>query len=208
LRAARTSKRHAPTQRRYPSVRRTIEPLKEEWQAPLPLPAQDGQKTKSLQATTLTKLNGGFSDSAFADNKQKPIHRWVPWIAGFSSEFVQDAFKRYLPADSRETPTVLDPFCGVGTTLVEALRRGYGAIGFEINPYAALAVRAKSEAAAVSPDQLDRYLKKFEEAMRRSASRGNSASVPEHFKSRIPFFGPLTQVKVLRALHFLVLVAS
>jgi DNA modification methylase len=31
---------------------------------------------------------------------------------------------------------VLDPFAGVGTTLVESYRRGLNVIGFEINPYA------------------------------------------------------------------------
>ncbi len=32
-----------------------------------------------------------FSDPAFAKNKTLPIHRWVPWIAGFASTFVHDA---------------------------------------------------------------------------------------------------------------------
>ncbi len=98
----------------------------------------------------MAKLNGGFADSAFGDNKQRPIHRWVPWIAGFSAEFVRDTFHRYLPKNPTTPPLVLDPFCGVGTTLVEAMRSGHNAIGFEINPYAALAARAKCEAAALS----------------------------------------------------------
>ena len=40
---------------------------------------------------------------------------------------------------------VLDPFAGVGTTLIEALKHGDDAVGFEINPYAALACRVKAE---------------------------------------------------------------
>ena len=101
------------------------------------LPVETGEQTAHTHHNGVAKLNGGFSDSAFADNKQRPIHRWVPWIAGFSSEFVRDAFNRYLPNRSTEMATVLDPFCGVGTTLIEALRCGYDAVGFEINPYAA-----------------------------------------------------------------------
>jgi len=108
----------------------------------------------------VAKLNGGFADSAFADNKLRPIHRWVPWIAGFSSEFVRDAFNRYLPNKRTETTTVLDPFCGVGTTLIEALRCGHNAVGFEINPYAALAARAKCEAAAISTQAKFRYIER------------------------------------------------
>ena len=79
-----------------------------------------------------------FSDPAFAKNKTLPIHRWVPWIAGFASNFVRDAIDRHLHSYG----TVLDPFAGVGTTLVEAILAGHDAIGFEINPYAALACRS------------------------------------------------------------------
>jgi hypothetical protein len=35
--------------------------------------------------------NSAFCDPAFASNKTLPLHRWVPWIAGFSSDFVKDA---------------------------------------------------------------------------------------------------------------------
>jgi len=37
-----------------------------------------------------------FRDSAFNGNKKLPFHRWVPWIAGFSSNFVEDCFRNYL----------------------------------------------------------------------------------------------------------------
>lgn len=39
---------------------------------------------------------------------------------------------------------VLDPFCGSGTTLVEALRRGQQAIGVDLNPIACLMSRVKT----------------------------------------------------------------
>lgn len=84
----------------------------------------------------------GFNDPAFASNKVRPVHRWVPWIAGFSADFVRDAIDRYL---GRKRRVILDPFSGVGTTFVEAILSGHDAIGFEINPYAALACKAKPE---------------------------------------------------------------
>jgi hypothetical protein len=62
----------------------------------------------------ISKLNGGFKDSAFGDNKSRPIHRWIPWIAGFSSEFVRDVFSQYLITKPSSDVTVLDPFCGTG----------------------------------------------------------------------------------------------
>jgi hypothetical protein len=67
----------------------------------------------------ISKLNGGFKDSAFGDNKSRPIHRWIPWIAGFSSEFVRDVFSQYLAKNHSSQIAVLDPFCGVHATLVE-----------------------------------------------------------------------------------------
>ena len=82
---------------------------------------------------------GGFRDPAFAANRDSPVHRWVPWIAGYSQQFVQSALSKCLD----QPGTVLDPFAGVGTTLVEADRIGHEAIGFEINPYAAFASRTK-----------------------------------------------------------------
>ena len=44
---------------------------------------------------------------------------------------------------SDEDETVLDPFCGSGTTLVEAMRFGRHATGIDLNPIAALIARAK-----------------------------------------------------------------
>jgi SAM-dependent methyltransferase len=161
------------------------------------------EQTAHSHHNGVAKLNGGFADSAFADNKQRPIHRWVPWIAGFSSEFVRDAFDRYLPNNPAQAAVVLDPFCGVGTTLIEALRYGYDAVGFEINPYAALAARAKCEAAAISPLQVSHYVLKFEEHMRASGAKGDSVAAPEYFRTRIPFFGPHAEAKVLKALRFI-----
>ena len=45
-----------------------------------------------------------------------------------------------LPAGS----AVLDPFCGSGTTLVEAQRRGLPSVGIDINPIACLMTRVKT----------------------------------------------------------------
>jgi hypothetical protein len=63
----------------------------------------------------VSKLNGGFKDSAFGDNKSRPIHRWIPWITGFSSEFVRDVFSQYLGSIPSANVTVVDRSCGMGT---------------------------------------------------------------------------------------------
>ena len=107
-------------------------------------------------------LPSGFRDSSFERNKQSSVHRWVPWIAGFSAGFVADAFRQYLPDPERRDVTVLEPFSGVGTTLVEGLLHGYNVVGFEINPYAALASKVKCAAFHLEPEDLRQHLLVFE----------------------------------------------
>ena len=134
----------------------------------------------------------GFCDPAFASNKWLPMHRWVPWIAGFSSEFVGRILEQAMP----QPGVVLDPFSGVGTTLVEAVLQQHRAIGFEINPYAALASRVKANAATLPLDslrlELDRFRKIF--SRRVNSNYRPRAVAPPGFRSRSPFFSP----KVLR----------
>jgi len=103
----------------------------------------------------------GFRDSSFAKNKNLPLHRWVPWIAGFSAEFVEDCIRNYLPLKDSES-CVLDPFAGVGTTLVESYLGGLNVLGFEINPYAALATKIKLSALKISAHDLTREIATFE----------------------------------------------
>jgi DNA modification methylase len=141
--------------------------------------------------------NGGsyFSDPSFIGNKIQPVHRWVPWIAGFSSDFVRDVLKRYLLSRS----TVLDPFSGVGTTLVEAILSGHDAIGFEINPYAALACRAKVNSYQISVEKLRDEIQRFQIFYHeKTSSNYNPASAPPGgFKTRSEFYSPKVLRKVL-----------
>jgi len=50
-----------------------------------------------------------FDDPAFMDNRAAPVHRWVPWIAGFSGAFVDSVLSSYLNS-RRDSGIVLDPF--------------------------------------------------------------------------------------------------
>ncbi|MEJ7603902.1 MAG: hypothetical protein WKG01_38835 [Kofleriaceae bacterium] len=43
-----------------------------------------------------------------------------------------------------ERPTILDPFCGSGTALVEARAEGFHAVGVDLNPLAVLVAKAKT----------------------------------------------------------------
>ena len=147
----------------------------------------------------------GFRDSSFTKNKNLPLHRWVPWVAGFSADFVEDAIKTYLPKRNRDC-WVLDPFAGVGTTLVESYLSGLNVVGFEINPYAALATKIKLNAMRISVHDLTARIAAFERFMEKAETgrlKGNPRSqAPTGFSGRTQLFSPKVQRKVLYALDF------
>ena len=151
---------------------------------------------KEKTAIQANNKNGAeFSNPAFAGNKIRPIHRWVPWIAGFSSDFVKDALHEYL----HNKGVVLDPFSGVGTTLVDAVLDGHNAVGFEINPYAALACHAKAHAHRIDINILQKNMLKLKEFYKDKASSNYIpiSEPPKGFKTRAEFYSPAVLGKVL-----------
>jgi excisionase family DNA binding protein len=154
--------------------------------------AADGEETRR-----------GFGDTAFTKNRREPLHRWVPWIAGFSAAFVEKVFDAAISQDPGEV-LVLDPFAGVGTTLVEGLKRGYNVVGFEINPYAALACDVKLHSARCSLSQLAEAINRVEELRRRGMRKASPVSnPPRDFRSKTPFFSPAIEREVLLLQDFI-----
>lgn len=142
-----------------------------------------------------------FNDPAFASNKTLPLHRWVPWIAGFSSAFVRDALDTSMGGKG----IVLDPFAGVGTTLIEAVLAGHDAIGFEINPYAALACRTKAQAYMIDPGVLSEMITAFRTFYHQRLQSGSAphSEPPKGFKTRGAFYSPPVLYKVLIVQDFI-----
>ena len=160
---------------------------------------------QGLLFTSGTSAGTGFRDSAFMRNRELPVHRWVPWIAGFSAQFVDDCFSKYLLDTGKRDCWVLDPFAGVGTTLIEAYTHGFNAVGFEINPYAALASRVKLEAAEISPAALRAQLAGFRKFMKRRCASTNGhprSEPPLGFSGRTQLFSPAVERKILFALDY------
>lgn len=147
-----------------------------------------------------------FSDSAFSENNNVPIHRWVPWIAGFSARFVSEVLDRYLvPHRAAAEQTVLDPFAGVGTALVTAMLRGHSVYGFEINPYAAEACELKLSIDDVPVVELARSLEEFKCSVKQVV-RGETkpkSRPPSGFNTRNTFLSPQVERKVLLVQDFI-----
>lgn len=146
-------------------------------------------------STAKTEDKSAFCDPSFASNKLLPVHRWIPWIAGFSSSFVRGIVENKLP----ERGTILDPFAGVGTTLVEAAFLGHDAIGFEINPYAALACQVKIDAHKLNSQKIRQETVKLQQFYSKAIRNGYSPSSkpPSGFKTRKQFYSPAVLRKVL-----------
>ena len=68
----------------------------------------------------------------FTPNINEHIHRWAPYVQGFSASFVQSIFEKYR--NDYENPIIFDPFAGCGTVLVQAKLNGYRSFGVELNP--------------------------------------------------------------------------
>lgn len=92
----------------------------------------------------------------FNPNERRPVHRWWPYVQGFSAAFVTETFRRFgIGRDS----VVLDPFCGSGTVPITARILGAKGIGIEMMPIAAFVASAKGEW-GVDPGELTTFARK------------------------------------------------
>lgn len=78
--------------------------------------------------------------TGFQANKNRPIHRWFKYLQGFSADLV-DSF--LIEWEVNENHIILDPFCGVGTTLLSCQNKGIPSVGIDISPVALMAANEK-----------------------------------------------------------------
>jgi hypothetical protein len=103
-------------------------------------------KNAALMRAPQVSLKLGIAPtSARADsNKVMPedraVHDWYRFVLSFPPHLVRTYLERFELAEGH---TVLDPFCGTGTTLVECKRHGIPSIGIEALPMAQFASRVK-----------------------------------------------------------------
>jgi hypothetical protein len=86
-------------------------------------------------------LELSWSETALPERERtKHVHRLHPYLGKFIPQLVETLLARHVPAGG----TVLDPFAGSGTTLVQSLESGYDAAGVDIAGFNALLVRVKT----------------------------------------------------------------
>ena len=85
--------------------------------------------------------------------QDRSVHEWYRFVLSFPPHLVQDYLDRF---GMRPGNTVLDPFAGTGTTLVECKKRRIASVGIESNPMAQFASSVKVDWSA-DPDMLSDY---------------------------------------------------
>jgi putative DNA methylase len=108
------------------------------WFAPMPLPA--------WRALLFAAIVDDPGDEEERKKLLDLVTRLVPPGGGPPPEEALAAARRLIvEASGGDLPTVLDPFCGGGSTLVEAQRLGLPAVGSDLNPVPALITRVLIE---------------------------------------------------------------
>jgi hypothetical protein len=130
----------------------------------------------------------GFDSLVVAnDNEYRPVHRWFRFKESFSADFLKRVLESVHPRARRLT--ILDPFCGVGTSVLSAQMMGskhceISALGIERNPFVAFVAQTKLMWNNIDPIKMESI---GSDVLRRAAS----------LKSTIP---PLTSLTTGRCM--------
>lgn len=125
----------------------------------------------------------------FTPNFGEHVHRWAPYIQGFSASFVQSVFDQYKK--DYKSPVVLDPFAGCGTVLVQSKLNGHKSVGTELNPLLQFIADTKVNLCDADPELLLRLYSSIPKDIRTPA--------PDFLKSENQFNnGVLKNLELLK----------
>lgn len=86
------------------------------------------------------RQNGAELNRIYEDDR--PVHEWYRFVLSFPPHLVRHYVEKF---GIERGQLVLDPFCGTGTTLVEAKKLGIASVGVEANAMAHFAASVKTD---------------------------------------------------------------
>lgn len=105
--------------------------------------------SEEIASVEEAEVTGNGSNSISPEDRA--FHDWYRFVLSYPPHLVRDYIDDF---ELNKTSTVLDPFCGTGTTIVEAKLNHIRAIGLEANPFPHFASTVKTDWAIV-PDELE-----------------------------------------------------
>ena len=100
-------------------------------------------KAEERMKSRMSALSIPDTELAFFDvperERTKHVHRLHPYLGKFIPQLVEHFITRYF----RPGEVVIDPFCGSGTTLVQAAEQGINSIGIDVSVFNVLMARVK-----------------------------------------------------------------
>ena len=92
--------------------------------------------------TPLDCLNLNWQERDLPEKERtKHVHRLHPYLGKFIPQLVEIFLRKYF----KPGQTVLDPFCGSGTTLIQANELNINSIGYDISVFNVLLSKVKTE---------------------------------------------------------------
>jgi DNA modification methylase len=98
------------------------------------------------------KIEHGLILNIFTNNVTALTHGFHKYPAKFIPHIPKWAINKYLA--EQKSKTIIDPFCGSGTTLVEGMLSGHNVIGIDIDPLSCLIAKVKTT--TVNPSELNK----------------------------------------------------
>ena len=125
------------------------------------------QSRQFPKTAVLASANAAGSDRNKVQPEDRPVHDWYRFVLSFPPHLVQTYLQRF---GIGSLDTVLDPFCGTGTTLVECKKSGIPSVGIESNPMARFASGVKVDWSA-STGRIRQYAEAVGSSARRTLAQ-------------------------------------
>ncbi|MGB8645879.1 MAG: DNA methyltransferase [Anaerolineae bacterium] len=122
--------------------------------------------------------NPSNSQANKLDSQDRAFHDWYRFVLSYPPHLVRSYLAEFGLGPGQ---TVLDPFCGTGTTLVEAKRQRIAGVGLEANPFPQFASTVKLDW-QVDPEVLAQRAREI-------ARQAHLALLAQGIDDAAPFFG-------------------